>query len=89
MYKPEDNQSLSKQGNSVEKEDQMGCATNVMMEQLNKGNGIAHLTEDNPDNIENPDDLHEIKVDDDLNEPDAEEQQGEPEVDNRDLTGAP
>jgi hypothetical protein len=40
---------------------------------LKEEGGIANFTEDNPNGIADPDDLHEIQASDDLNEPDPEE----------------
>ncbi len=70
--KDEHQQPLTTQGDSGEKEEQLSGTTNLSEDQLKKERDPA---EDNPDRIENPDDLHEIKVDDDLNEPDTEKLQ--------------
>jgi hypothetical protein len=80
MMNIENGQSLSTQGDTNEKEEQLGGTTNLLADQLNEKSGAAGSTEDNPDHIENPDDLHEIQASDDLDEPDTEDyQQGENE----------
>lgn len=77
---PTDNQQrpLSTQGNEEEQEDQMGGTTNLPLDDLEKEGDPAGSLDENPDSIDNPDDLHEIQVDDDLDEPDAD--QYEPET---------
>jgi hypothetical protein len=70
----ENQQPLSTQGNANEKEEQLGGTTNLSLDQLKKEGDTSNPGEDNPNNIENPDDLHEIRVDDDLGEPDADQQ---------------
>jgi hypothetical protein len=71
----ENERPLSTQGSANEQENQLGGTTNLSPDQLKQESGIANPSEDNPDRVENPDDLHEIQVDDDLNEPDPDELQ--------------
>lgn len=52
---------------------ELGGTTNLSLDQLKKEKGTYSPLEENPDNIEDRDDLHEIRVGDDLNEPDAED----------------
>jgi len=68
-----DEQPLSTQGNNEEKESQLGGTTNLSLEDLKKEGDPEHFVENNPDRIDNADDLHEIQVDDDLDEPDTNE----------------
>lgn len=75
MVNNENSQSLSAQGNSLEKELQLGGTTNLSLEQLTKDRGVANPAEDNPNGLTDQDDLNEIRVGDDLNEPDVEEYQ--------------
>lgn len=70
----ENQQPLSTQGDANEKEEQLGGTTNLSVDQLKKEGDTSNPGEDNPNNIENLDDLHEIRVNDDLNEPDADQQ---------------
>ncbi len=67
----ENQQPLSTAGSTGEKEDEMGGTTNLSIDQLKQEGDNNGPPEDNPDRIENPDDLHEIEVDDDLFEPDV------------------
>ncbi|SDE97399.1 hypothetical protein SAMN05216464_111139 [Mucilaginibacter pineti] len=71
----ENGQPLSTQGDTNEKEEQLGGTTNLSADQLKEEDNAAVSTEKNPDNIENPDDLHEIQAGDDLDEPDTEDYQ--------------
>jgi hypothetical protein len=71
----ENQQPLSTQGDANDKEEELGGTTNLSVDQLKKEGDTSNPGEDNPDNIENPDDLHEIRVNDDLGEPDADQQQ--------------
>ncbi|WP_154402512.1 hypothetical protein [Mucilaginibacter endophyticus] len=66
------NQPLTTQGDTDNKADQLGGTTNLPPEQLKKEGGISSSDEDNPYNISDPDDLHEIRVGDDIGEPDPE-----------------
>lgn len=70
----ENRQPLSTQGDASEREEQLGGTTNLSVDQLKKEGETSNPGEDNPNNIENPDDLHEIRVGDDLDEPDADRQ---------------
>lgn len=72
LINEDDNQDkpLTTQGGTADDEKQPGDTTELRQDQ----NDVAP-TEDNPNHIENADDLHEIQVDDDLNEPDADEYQ--------------
>jgi len=74
-----ENQPLSTQGDANEKEEQLGGTTNLSVDQLKKEGDTSNPGEDNPNNIENPDDLHEIRVNDDLGEPDADQQKSRPD----------
>ncbi|TSD66436.1 hypothetical protein FFF34_003260 [Inquilinus sp. KBS0705] len=65
-----ENNPLNMQGDINEQQDQLGGTTNLSLDELKQGND--NNTEDNPDEITNQDDLHEIQAGDDLNEPDAE-----------------
>jgi len=70
----EENQApLTTQGNAAEQEENLGGTTNLSIDQLKEEGSIADFTEDNPDRIDDPDDLREIRASDDLNEPDPEE----------------
>jgi hypothetical protein len=64
---------LTTQGDAAEQEENLGGSTNLSLDQLKEEGGIANFTEDNPNGIADPDDLHEIQASDDLNEPDPEE----------------
>ena len=57
--------------NSIQNQD-LGGTTNLSLDQLKKEGGIAYSTNADPDNMNDPDDLHEIQAGDDLNEPDAD-----------------
>ena len=70
----EKQQPLSTQGDANEKEEQLGGTTNLSVDQLKKEGDTSNPGEDNPNNIENPDDLREIRVNDDLDEPDADQE---------------
>ena len=70
----ENQQPLSTQGDANEKEEQLGGTTNLSVDQLKEEGNTSNPGEDNPNDIENPDDLHEIRVGDDLDEPDADQQ---------------
>lgn len=74
-----ENQPLGTQGDANEKEEQLGGTTNLSVDQLKKEGDTSNPGEDNPNNIENPDDLHEIRVNDDLGEPDADQQKSRPD----------
>jgi hypothetical protein len=70
----ENQQPLSTQGDANEKEEQLGGTTNLSADQLKKEGDTSNPGEDNLNNIENPDDLREIRVGDDLGEPDADQE---------------
>jgi hypothetical protein len=70
LINEEDDQQLSTTQSTSEEQKQPGGTTELRQDH----NDVAP-TDDNPNHIENPDDLHEIQVDDDLNEPDTEELQ--------------
>jgi hypothetical protein len=73
MVPTDEQQPLSTQGNNEEKENQLGGTTNLSLDDLKKEGDPEHTVENNPDRIDNADDLHEIQVDDDLDEPDIDE----------------
>jgi hypothetical protein len=68
----DENNDFTTQSSNEEKEGQLGDTTNILAQQLKEEGGNAISTEDNPDNIENPDDLHEIQAANDLDEPDKD-----------------
>jgi hypothetical protein len=75
----EDQTTLSTQGDTNEQQDQLRGTTNLSLDQLKEAGGIAGASEDNPDRLENPDDLHEVQAGDDLDEPDPDDYQAESE----------
>lgn len=57
--------------NNIQPED-LGGTTNLSLDQLKDEGGIYNPSEDNPDQLTNRDDLHEIQAGDDLDEPDTD-----------------
>lgn len=68
--KDEQDQQLSGRDSENAKKDQQPNEIKDSQQDQSKKQRTA--IEDNPNHIENPDDLHEIQVDDDLGEPDVE-----------------
>jgi hypothetical protein len=77
-----ENQPLSTDGNSQQKEDQLGGTTNLSLEQLQKEGGTSDSDKNNPEPSNAQDDLNEIRVGDDLEEPNVDEYQ--PDMDEAD-----
>jgi hypothetical protein len=68
--KDEQDQQLSGRDSENAKKDQQ--PDEIKDSQQDQSKKQRTTIEDNPNHIENPDDLHEIQVDDDLDEPDVE-----------------
>lgn len=75
MTPTNEQQHKSTQGNIEEKDNQLGGTPNMPLDALKKESHNKYYPESNPDQIDDPNDLHEIQVDDDLDEPDADEYQ--------------
>jgi hypothetical protein len=83
LNEKDNQQPLTSQGDEADEEMQESDTTNFSEDQLKNEDYPA---EDNPDRIEDPDDLHEIRVDDDLDEPDTEKLHPSKDIDSFDDT---
>ena len=66
-------QTATQDGSAADQQQNPGGTTNLSLEQLKEAHAAGETTGDNPDQINDEDDLHEIQADDDLNEPSADE----------------
>jgi hypothetical protein len=78
---------METQNNRDTEAENLGGTINLSPDQLKEEAMTSHIPGQNPDNIENPDDLHEIQAGDDLNEPDIEAYQPGKEETNTDDSG--
>jgi hypothetical protein len=78
---------METQNNRDTEAENLGGTINLSPDQLKEEAMTSHTPGQNPDNIENADDLHEIQAGDDLNEPDIEAYQPGKEETNTDDSG--